>query len=249
LLRETLRKIRKISQVFIARRYKHVYLPLTRSNEHLTDDKAYVESALSQITELKEYCPLSKNTNILDFGSGQGRLAIGLLLNCPELGSYCGIDTDLYAIKWCNRWIHKFHPQYSFVHVEAHNALYNPTSNSRPELPISKNSFDLVFVNSVFSHMLSNDTSFYLDQLNQGLKPGGIIYLTAFIEENVPDVTENPPGYLNRNSTLPLHRVRYNQEFFFNLMIESGFRILKFKYRSITRSKQSVIIAEKLTHQ
>jgi len=244
-----LRRLRKKSQVFMARRYKHVYLPFFRSNEHLTDDEAYIDSASQQISELKEYSPLSQNTKLLDFGSGQGRLAIGLLLSCPDLAYYCGIDTDLDAIHWCNRWIHKYHPQYSFIHVQAHNALYNPTALDRPELPISKNSFDLVFLNSVFSHMLSDDISFYLGQLNQGLIPGGVIYLTAFIEENVPDVIENPPGYLNRESTLPLHRVRYNKNFFFNMMVKSGYKVVEFKHQSIQRTKQSVLIAEKTLDQ
>ena len=229
----------------MARRYRGVYLPIHRSNEHLGDDDIYVNSALQQISELKQYSPLSQKTSVLDFGCGQGRLAIGLLLSCSDLGSYTGIDTDLDAINWCKRWIQKYHTNYSFTHVEAHNALYNPNAIQRPKLPISENSFDVIFLNSVFSHMLSDDVSFYLNQLNQGLKPGGIIYLTAFIEEDVPEVMENPPGYLNKESTLPLHRVRYNKKFFLELMAKSGYKIIEFKHQSILRSKQSVLIAEK----
>ena len=238
--------IRKKSQVFMARRYKDVYLPFLRSNEHLSDDENYVNSALWQISELKQYSPLSQKTSILDFGCGQGRLAIGLLLCCSDLGSYTGIDTDLDAINWSKRWIQKKHTNYSFIHVEAHNALYNPTASHRPNLPVSDNTFDVIFLNSVFSHMLSDDVSFYLNQLNQGLKSGGIIYLTAFIEEDVPEVMENPPGYLNKVSTLPLHRVRYNKKFFLDLMAKSGYKVVEFKHQSIQRSKQSVLIAEKI---
>jgi len=241
---EIVRMIRKKSQVFMARKYKGVYLPVYRSNEHLTADDDYVNSALQQISELKEYSSFSQKTSVLDFGCGQGRLAIGLLLCCPDLGNYTGIDTDLDAINWCKRWIQKYHLKYTFLHVKAHNALYNPTATDRPNLPISKYSFDVIFLNSVFSHMLSDDVSFYLNQLFQGLKEGGIIYLTAFIEEDVPEVMENPPGYLNRASTLPLHRVRYNKEYFFDLMIKSGYKIIEFKHQSIPRTKQSVLIAK-----
>ena len=239
------RMIRKKSQVFMARRYKDVYLPIHRSNEHLTVDDDYVNSAFQQISALKQYSSLSQKTNVLDFGCGQGRLATGLLLCCPDLGNYTGIDTDLDAIKWCKRWIQKFHTKYSFIHVAAHNALYNPTAIHRPNLPISENSFDVIFLNSVFSHMLSDDVYFYLNQLNQGLKQEGIIYLTAFIEEDVPEVMENPPGYLNKVSTLPLHRVRYNKKLFLDLMTKSGYKIIEFKHQSILRTKQSVLIAKK----
>jgi SAM-dependent methyltransferase len=244
LVKKIIKMIRKNSQVFKARRYKDGYLPIHRSNEHLTDDETYVNSALQQISELKQYSPLSQNTSILDFGSGQGRLAIGLLQCCPDLGNYTGIDTDLCAIKWCKRWIHKYHTNYTFIHVDAHNARYNPTAIHRPKLPILENTFDVIFLNSVFSHMLSDDVAFYLNQLNKGLKPGGIIYLTAFIEEDVPDEMENPPGYLNKVSTSPLHRVRFNKKFFLNLMAKSGYKIIEFKHQSIPRSKQSVLIAE-----
>ena len=246
LLKKILRKIRKKSQVFLARRYKGVYLPLHRANEHLNDDVEYINSAIQQIGVLEQYSPLSKNTRVLDFGCGQGRFANGLLLYYPELAKYSGIDTDLDAIKWCKRWIQKHHPHFTFLHVDAHNARYNPTAILRPELPLSPGKYNIAFLNSVFSHMVSDDVNFYLGQINQTLDINGVIYLTAFIEKNVPAVEENPPGYLNRLSTLPLHRVRYEEEFFFNMVTESDFKILHFDHQGIQRTKQSVLIAEKI---
>ena len=40
--------------------------------------------------------------------------------------------------------------------------------------------------------MLSDDVIFYLKEFNRILKPGGRVYMTAFVEENVPEEEENP---------------------------------------------------------
>lgn len=231
--------------VLLAQRYKHIYLPRFRSNENLSDDDAYINSALQQIESLQKYCVLTHKTRILDFGCGQGRLANGLLFTNPDIGYYCGIDTDINAIKWCKRWIMKYHNNFSFIHVNAHNARYNPTAEFRPALPISANSFDIAFLNSVFSHMLVDDIQYYLQQLRQSLNNQGIIYLTAFIEENVPEVEENPINYLNKASIGALHRVRYEKSFFFEMVENIGFEIKDFLHQEINRTKQSVIVAFK----
>ena len=249
MIKKILKRIKDIIQIFLAKRYKHVYLPYFRANENLNNNEIYVKSTIQQIKTLKQYSSISNQTRLLDFGCGPGRLAIGLLFECPDIGEYCGIDTDKFSIKWCKLWIQKYHPHYSFIHVDAHHARYNPSASQRPELPVPQNRYDIAFVNSVFSHMLSDDVKFYLQQINEALNEGGILYFTAFIEENVPDEEENPAYYLNRPSTLPLHRVRYERDYFFMLIKNAGFNILDFDHQGIIRTRQSVVIAKKITDQ
>lgn len=227
-----------------ARRYENIYLPARRSNEDLADDQSYVDSAVAQVDSLHQYLDLNETTRIVDFGCGQGRFANGLILRFPDLRHYSGIDTDAAAIKWCNRWIQKFHPNFEFHHVPAHNARYNPSSSPRQEIPLEKDSFDLAFLNSVFSHMLAEDVRFYLRQMFQLLVKDGVIYATAFVEESVPEVRENPEGYLGRSSTGPLHRVRYENSFFLELFDQAGFKLIDFRHRGIARTKQSIIVAQ-----
>lgn len=194
---------------------------------------------------LLQYCELTTKTSILDFGCGQGRFANGLLVRNPLIGSYCGIDTDARSIKWCKRWLQRYNPKFTFMHIPAFNARYNPSATTRPQLPIEPNSFDVAFLNSIFSHMLVDDVQFYLAQLYKALRLEGIIYVTAFIEEGVPQIDENPAGYLGKDTDGPLHRVRYEKTYFTSLFEEIGFIIIDFQHQQIKRTKQSVVVAKK----
>lgn len=230
-----------------SRRYQNLFLPLVRSNEGLSDDQEYIKSAVGQVEALLQYCELTSDTHILDFGCGQGRFANGLLVRAPNIGSYCGIDTDSESINWCKRWLQQYNPNFTFIHVPAHNARYNPSAKARPVLPIKANFSDVVFLNSVFSHMLTADVRFYLGQLHEALCKGGVIYITAFVERGVLSVEENPEGYLGKRSEGALHRVRYEQSFFLGLIEEAGFRIVDFQHQKIDRTKQSIVVARKST--
>ena len=68
-----------------ARKYKQLYLPLERSNEQLSGDEEYINSATEQVDDLSIYCDLTAETRVLDFGCGQGRFANGLLVRQPDI--------------------------------------------------------------------------------------------------------------------------------------------------------------------
>ena len=226
-----------------ARKYKNIYLPVRRSNEKLADDDSYINSALSQIDSLRQYLELNQTTRIIDFGYGQGRFANGLILKLPDLQHYTGVDTDASAIKWCKRWIERYHPNFQFHFIPAQNARYNPSSVPRQELTLKQKGFRLAFLNSVFSHMLIEDVKFYLGEMHKLLIPGGVIYATAFVEESVPEIEENPDGYLSEDCVGPLHRVRYEKTYLLNLFKKAGFDLIDFEYRGIKRTGQSIIVA------
>jgi len=73
------------------------------------------------------------------------------------------------------------------------------------------------------------------------------LYITAFIEENVPKVEENPTHYLNKTASGRLHRVRYEERFFMRLIEKAGFEILEYLHQGIERTQQSVVVARKPT--
>lgn len=229
-----------------ARPYGLLHLPVTRSNEGLTDDQAFVDSALEQVRQLSRYTSFTAETQILDFGCGQGRFAIGLLLSELPFEGYCGIDTSEASIDWCRQWLKARHSRLDFRHVPAHNARYNPSVEGRPPLPVHPGFFDIAFLNSVFTHMLPDDVLFYLEQLNRALKPDGLLYLTAFLEDGVPEVEENPAGYLRQESAGALHRVRYKREFFTAIVEGAGLRVIDLLHRGILRTDQSVLVARRI---
>lgn len=234
-----------ISNNMKAEKYGNIFLPKKRSNENLADNEEYIRATIQQIDEIQQFCSLTPYTHILDFGCGQGRFANGLIAKNQNIGSYCGIDTQAESIKWCKHYIEKNHPNFTFLHLPAYNARYNSSIKTRPELPLNSNSYNLAVLNSVFSHMLVDDVRFYLSQLFQLLKKDGMVYLTSFIEEDVPQVEENPENYI-QSSVSPLHRVRYEKSFFFELVKLAGFNIISFQHQHFKRTKQSVVIAKKV---
>ncbi len=231
------------SEVADAIEYEGYYFPNKRSNEALNNDQSYAESAIELVETLTTYVSVTPKTRILDFGSGQGRLANGLLMAKSPFLTYLGIDTQEESVAWCKKWISSKHKNIEFLHLPAKNERYNPNAHSLQKLPDSIGKFELAFLNSVFSHMLTNDVCFYLKEIKRKLHNGGTIYMTAHIDENVPNVEENPSDYLGRRSVGALHRVRYEKEFFLAMVAEAGYKNIVFLHRAFDRTGQSIVVA------
>lgn len=235
------RVLHRISK-FRAVKFSNVWLPKSRSlNFNLENNDDYINSALIQIEHLYTFLDKEREYRFLDFGCGQGRVANGLIYGKYNISQYFGIDTENDFILWCKKWISKYNPKYNFIHIDSNNQRYNIKAKEVLPLPNNSNSIDVVFLNSVFSHMLTKDVLFYLKEFSRVLVSGGIVYLTAFIEEDVPDVEENPDDYIDQ-SIGPLHRVRYAKNYFMKLIEESELVNLAFFHQYSDRTKQSVFI-------
>ena len=239
-------KIKRKLNTYRSIKHKGFNLPITRTNQGLNDNENYLNSSKEQIDHLVSLKLINETSNVLDFGSGQGRLVNGLKFANINIEEYVGVDTDANSIKWCNRFLNNYNMNLKFIHLPAFNARYNKSANGLLELPVKKNKFDLVFLNSVFSHMMTNDIAFYLKEFNRIINKNGAIYLTAFTEENVPNVSENPIDYLNEtNKNGSLHRVRYEINYFNSLIKNSGLKIEHYLHQHIDWSKQSVFVLKK----
>lgn len=211
--------------------YEGVVLPprnLRPCGDSFRNDRFYLESATREVDRLVERLGLSPESRILDVGSGPGRLAIGIIQRLGEVREYCGVDVGEDFIRWGQRHISPEHPNFRFVHVDVENRRYNPDGRGRDSsfaFPFENGRFDIIVLYSVFTHMLTDGVRSYLKEFQRILSPGGKILLTAFVEDGVPDVEENPPGYLGREWSGDLHCVRYSSEFFEELLDESGFRL------------------------
>ena len=156
-------------------------LPETRSNEGLQSDRAYKDSALELVKELARAMPMLASKTVLDFGCGQGRLAYGLLFNGSLDIKYIGVDANESSIAWCKKNIHSVHSDFEFIHCNSHNARYNPEGEDFKILPLEQNCVDVIFLNSVFSHMLENDVTGCLKDFRRVIKDSGRVYLTAHV--------------------------------------------------------------------
>lgn len=243
MIRKILKKLKTIKGVNDFVNYEGVILPKIRSNEKLSDNRVYLESGIEQINYLKKHGLINNNTILLDFGCGQGRLLNSLKFTETKFQEYIGLDTSKSAIDWCEKNI-RYSNNISFLHLPAANARYNPSEKELKRLPFKNNEFDLIFLNSVFSHMLTPDINFYLSEFYKVLKNEGNIYLTAFVEENVPNVEENPEDYLAKSKGA-LHRVRYEKDFFYSLVNKANLKVAEYHHQLIDRTKQSVFVLKK----
>jgi SAM-dependent methyltransferase len=193
------------------------------------DDRYFLASARREADRLAGVCGLQPSGRVLDVGCGPGRLAIGILDRLGAVAEYRGVDVHRPSIEWCRRNLGRDNPTFHFDHIDVANARYNPAGGEGActvRLPGGQGAYDVVYLYSVFSHMLPADVRGYLREMRRVLAPGGTIFFTAFVERDVPPVTENPAGYV-RAWAGPLHCIRYEQEFLGGMLREVGLEILE----------------------
>lgn len=194
----------------------------------------------TQIFEnLKHYCDLDKDDRILDLGCGFGRAAVPLTKYLSAEGSYEGLDIMSEGIKWCQNKITPRHPNFNFQQADIYNSVYYPFGKSQAAnytFPYLSASFDVVFLTSVFTHMLPADVRRYLLEIQRVLKPGGQCMITCFLLNDpslilisqgkstieLPYEFEN---YRVLSKDQPEATIAYDEAFFRNLCTMEGLSI------------------------
>jgi cyclopropane fatty-acyl-phospholipid synthase-like methyltransferase len=213
--------------------------------EHFARDEDFLQSGTREADRLVRELGLSRDSRLLEIGCGPGRLVIGILRRVGDLAMYRGLDVDAAAIRWCKRHIESAHPNFRFELLDLANPRYNPTGTQMDDgfrLELDDCSFDFVYLYSVFSHLLAEDVRVYLREFRRVLVNDGRVFLTAFVEEEVADVSVNPQGY-RREWTGPLHCVRYDRAFFERLVGEAGFRVERFVHGQETDGQSAIYLA------
>jgi ubiquinone/menaquinone biosynthesis C-methylase UbiE len=219
---------------------KHLRL----GGEEFKNDRYFLASSKAEARRLVAHCGLREGFSVLDIGCGVGRLPIGIVDQIGDGVRYWGVDVDPRCVRWCNEHIQKAHPNFKFLHIHVRNRRYNPKGTpmtSDFQLPFESRSVQVVYLYSVFSHMLPEDIDAYLTEFHRILAPRGVVFLTAFIEEGVPDFVENPVSY-KMNWKGALHCVRYDKSFFTQLIALHGFQMTRFEYSQETDGQSGVYL-------
>ena len=126
---------------------------------------------------------LQPTAAVLDVGCGNGAVARPLTTYLQPPGRYEGIDVSAASIAWLQHH-YAAYPHFRFTHANVSNQLYNAQGAATPgeyRLPFADQSFDLVLLKSVFTHMLPADLLPYMREIARVLRIGGRSVITYFL--------------------------------------------------------------------
>jgi SAM-dependent methyltransferase len=164
---------------------------------------------------------LRPDEDVLDVGSGVGRVAVGLT-GWLE-GRFEGIDVVRRGVEWCQREIAPRYPNFHFQVADLYNRHYNP--------------FGFVLLTSVFTHLLPPARDNYISEIARVLRPNGRCFATFFLldEEAGRRVREGRdrvnfrfqrPGYWTNNQRIPEAAVAYEEADVREEIERNGLRIV-----------------------
>ena len=200
--------------------------------EHFKDDVVFIATAVRDVQRLEDYCGLTRDSRLLDWGCGAGRLAVGVRERYADQGGriadYHGVDIQPELIVWADA--HLAGPGYRFTLLDVGNERYNPDGSRERTLGAEPGSVDVFYAYSVFSHMNDEDTPAYLRLIHEALDLTGRAFVTCFVEEDVPGWEENPEGYGPLEWKGRLHCTRFSRRHFEDHVNAAGLAVDRFEY-------------------
>lgn len=127
---------------------------------------------------------LNNMDRVLDVGCGVGRMAIPLTRFLTGSGTYDGFDVVKPSIEFCQEKITPLFPKFHFLHADLFNTHYSPKGRIQPHefaFPYPDQSFDFVFLSSVFTHMRHREVERYLAEIFRVMAPGARCFATFFL--------------------------------------------------------------------
>jgi SAM-dependent methyltransferase len=185
-----------------------------------------------------QLCNLQPTARVLEIGCGVGRIALPLTGHLRD-GSYLGMDLVAASIRWCQRHITPKHPNFRFDHVDLLNRRYNPQGRAEDKhyrFPYAGQSFDFIFLTSVFTHMLPAGMANYLLEIERLLADDGQVFMTFFLlnqrqkelvtqGQNAIDFKYGNGVCRMRDADLPESAVAYDEEYLLGLLYACGLAV------------------------
>ncbi|MFS8086478.1 MAG: adenylyl-sulfate kinase, partial [Acidobacteriota bacterium] len=149
--------------------------------------------------QVRARCQLQPADNVLDIGSGCGRLAVPLTQYLTE-GTYDGLEIVLPMVEWCRENISQRFPNFRFHHASLKNTLYSATGADAKDytFPFADRTFDVVVAASVFTHLLPSSAARYAEETARVLKDDGRGFLSFFLRTEDYDDDDSQMKYTHR---------------------------------------------------
>lgn len=202
------------------------------------DRQTYLAMGRLSKDQLIKHAGLKPQHSVMDVGCGFGRVAIHLLNVLAPQSNYLGFDVVPSEIEWCRANITPRNPRFAFEHLDVRNKTYNPTGTllaKNIRFPVQDGArFDLVFLFSVFTHMLPEFIATYLAEIHRHLVPGGRLFASFFLinedSRRLMDAglgqfrfVQERGGYYAQSRNDPEAAIAFDEDAVWRMMMTAGF--------------------------
>jgi SAM-dependent methyltransferase len=148
-------------------------------------EASWLDSARELVELVCRECGLEDlaDTSVLDIGCGT-KIVKALLDDARPIGRYVGVDVDPKVIRFLEANVDD--PRFAFHHIDVQNDLYNPDGLplvEREALPLGDETFDVIWLFSVFTHLGPVDYAAMLRLLRRYIRDDGWLVFSLFINE------------------------------------------------------------------
>lgn len=171
------------------------FLPQPDSNSVFVGDGNYRAVGAEFLGHFIRMGGLQPESSVLDIGSGIGRMAVPLTQYLDaDHARYVGVDPVEGGVAWCRKSVTPIYPNFTFEHVDIAHELYNPMgkiNGKALKLPYPDRTFDFAIMTSIVTHLPPDEVLVYFSEISRMLKPGGRLFVTAFVVDRVAAKNEN----------------------------------------------------------
>lgn len=222
--------------------FRALVSPVTDDSYYDNPDGEYIWGPL----DIGPLQPGEAYRKVLDFGCGCGREVRRLMLQNDPPDEIVGIDISRKMIDWCTQNLGR-PGAVTFHHHDVWNPWYAPDNtlgNKVQPLRHAGPDFSIIEANSVFTHILQEESRFYLDQMQTMLAPKGIVRATwFFINKKAFPMMQEHENTVFVSESDPTSAVFYDWSYFVNLTRGLGYRIVRVDWAPILGFHNVVYLA------